>query len=120
MTKQIREIKAKVVNTGVNVYIDLPRIPEFKHEEKLEYAETQDGGAVIVKDDFAGVCEEVLQAKVLPCLYRAMDYLERDQYDSAYEEVNDAVAIIANRILRELSLQDLDAIRVLAWADRKR
>ena len=62
----------------------------------------------------------VLQAKVLPCLYRAMEYLERDQCDSAYREVNDAVAIIANRLLRELSLQDLDAIRVLAWADRKR
>jgi len=64
--------------------------------------------------------KEILQTQVLPCLYRAMEYLERDQYDCAYEEVNDAVAIIANRLLRELSLQDLDAIRVLAWADRKR
>jgi len=49
-----------------------------------------------------------------------MEYLERDQYDSAYEEVNDTISIIANRLLRELSLQDLDAIRALAWADRKR
>ena len=64
--------------------------------------------------------KEILQTQVLPRLYRAMEYLERDQYDSAYEEVNDAVAIIANKILRKLSLQDLDAIRALAWADRKR
>jgi len=64
--------------------------------------------------------KEILQTQVLPCLCRAMEYLERDQYDCAYEEINDAVATIANRLLRELSLQDLDAIRVLAWADRKR
>jgi len=64
--------------------------------------------------------KEILQTQVLPRLYRAMEYLERDQYDCAYEEINDAVATIANRLLRELSLQDLDAIRVLAWADRKR
>jgi len=64
--------------------------------------------------------KEILQTQVLPRLYRAMEYLERDKYDCAYEEVNDAVATIANRLLRELSLQDLDAIRVLAWTDRKR
>ena len=64
--------------------------------------------------------KEILQTQVLPSLYRAMEYLERDQYDSAYEEVNDTISIIANRLLRELSLQDLDAIRALAWADRKR
>jgi len=58
--------------------------------------------------------KEILQTQVLPRLYRAMEYLERDQYDCAYEEVNDAVVTIANRLLRELSLQDLDAIRVLA------
>jgi len=64
--------------------------------------------------------KEILQTQVLPCLYRAMEYLERDRYDNAYEEINDAVAIIANRLLKELSLQDLDTIRALAWADRER
>ena len=121
MAKQIREIKVKVVNTGVNVYIDLPeRIPEFAHEQKLEYAETQGGGAVIVKDVFADEWKKVLQTKVLPCLYRAKEYLERDQYDSAYRETEEAIAIIANKLLPELSLQDLTQIAVLAWADRRR
>jgi len=64
--------------------------------------------------------KEILQTQVLPRLYRAMEYLERDQYDSAYEEVSDAVTIIANKLLRELSLQDLDAIRAFAWVDRRR
>ena len=58
--------------------------------------------------------EEVLQTKVLPALYRAKEYLKQDRYDSAYNEIEDAIAVIANRLLPELSLQDLDQIRVLA------
>jgi len=58
--------------------------------------------------------KEVLQTKVLPALYRAKEYLKDDRYDSAYNEIEDAIAVIANRLLPELSLQDLDQIRVLA------
>jgi len=63
--------------------------------------------------------EEVLQTKVLPALYRAKEYLKEDRYDSAYNEIEDAIAVIANRLLPELSLQDLDAIRVLALIDEE-
>jgi len=52
--------------------------------------------------------KEVLQTKVLPALYRAKEYLKDDRYDSAYNEIEDAIAVIANRLLPELSLQDLD------------
>ena len=58
--------------------------------------------------------EEVLQTKVLPALYRAKEFLKRDRYDSAYNEIEDAIAVIANRLLPELDLIDLDQIRVLA------
>jgi len=58
--------------------------------------------------------KEVLQTKVLPALYRAREYLKQERYDSAYNEIEDAIAVIANRLLPELSLQDLDQIRVLA------
>ena len=61
--------------------------------------------------------EEVLETKVLPALYRAKEYLKEDKYDSAYNEIEEAIAVIANRLLPELSLQDLDAIRVLALID---
>jgi len=63
--------------------------------------------------------EEVLQTKVLPALYRAKEFLKRDRYDSAYNEIEDAIAVIANRLLPELSLQDLDQIRVLALIDKE-
>ena len=53
MVKVIKEITVKVIDTGVNVYLELPeRIPQFRHEERLEYAEIQGGGAVIVKYPF--------------------------------------------------------------------
>ncbi|MHC1568657.1 MAG: hypothetical protein ACXQTT_03570 [Candidatus Syntropharchaeia archaeon] len=57
--------------------------------------------------------EEVLQTKVLTALYRAKRCIERNMYDSAYKEIEEAIAVIANRLL-ELDLIDLDQIRVLA------
>jgi len=63
--------------------------------------------------------KEVLQTKILPCLYRAKEYLKDYRYDSAYNEIEDAIAVIANRLLPELSLQDLDQIRVLALIDKE-
>ena len=62
--------------------------------------------------------EEVLQQKILPALYRAKEYLKHDRYDSAYNEIEDAIAVIANRLLPELDLIDLDQIRVLALMDK--
>jgi len=63
--------------------------------------------------------KEVLQTKVLPCLYRAKEHLKHDRYDSAYEEIEEAIAVIANRLLPELDLIDLDQIRVLALKERR-
>jgi len=63
--------------------------------------------------------KEVLQTKVLPALYRAKEYLKDDRYDSAYNEIEDAIAVIANRLLPELDLIDLDQIRVLALIDKE-
>jgi len=62
---------------------------------------------------------EVLQTQVLPALYRARGYLRQDRYDSAYNEIEDAIAVIANRLLPELDLIDLDQIRVLALIDKE-
>ena len=48
--KYIEEIKAKVVNTGINQYIEFEnRIAGFKDGETLEYRACQDGTAVIVR-----------------------------------------------------------------------
>ncbi len=48
--KYIEEIKAKVVNTGINQYIEFEnRIAGFKDGETLEYRASQDGTAVIVR-----------------------------------------------------------------------
>ena len=48
--KYIEEIKAKVVNTGINQYIEFKnRIAGFKDGETLEYRACQDGTAVIVR-----------------------------------------------------------------------
>ena len=48
--KHIEEIKAKVVNTGINQYIEFEnRIAGFKDGEALEYRTCQDGTAVIVR-----------------------------------------------------------------------
>ena len=63
--------------------------------------------------------KEVLQTKVLPALYRAKEYLKEDRYDSAYNEIENAITVIVNRLFPELSLQDLDAIRVLALIDKE-
>jgi len=38
--------------------------------------------------------EEVLETKVLPALYRAKEYLKEDKYDSAYNEIEEAIAVI--------------------------
>ena len=63
--------------------------------------------------------KDVLQGKVLPNLYRAREYLKRNQYDRAYEEIEEAIAVIANKLLPELDLIDLHNIEVFAWIDRK-
>jgi len=48
--KHFEEIKAKVVNTGINQYIEFEnRIAGFKDGETLEYRACQDGTAVIVR-----------------------------------------------------------------------
>jgi len=70
-------------------------------------------------DEVNEAMKQVLQTKVLPALYRAKEYLKQDRYDSAYNEIEDAIAVIANRLLPELSLQDLDQIRVLALIDKE-
>ena len=61
---------------------------------------------------------EVLQTKVLPALYRAKEYLKQDRYDGAYNEIEDAIAVIANRLL-ELDLIDLSQISVLSTIDEE-
>jgi len=44
------QIKAKVINTGINQYIEFEnRITGFKDGETLEYQTCQDGTAVIVR-----------------------------------------------------------------------
>ncbi len=51
--KTVREVVVKIVNTGINTYIELPeKIPQFSDGERLEYREAQDGTAVIVKYPF--------------------------------------------------------------------
>jgi len=50
MAKIVREIVVKIVDTGVNVYLELPeRIHQFSNGEQLEYRETLGGRAVIIK-----------------------------------------------------------------------
>jgi len=51
--KTVREVVVKIVNTGINTYIELPeKILQFSDGERLEYREAQDGTAVIVKYPF--------------------------------------------------------------------
>jgi len=57
---------------------------------------------------------DILQEKVLPALYRAKNYLCRDKYDYAYNEIEEAIAIIVNRLLPELDLIDLNQIQILS------
>ena len=61
--------------------------------------------------------KDVLQSKVLPCLYRAKEHLKRNQYDTAYNEIEDAIALIVSRLLPELDLIDLNQIEVLSVID---